>query len=143
MKKIIIMIVIFASSSLFAAESKNDDIRMLLELTGAAKLGIQIMDQMIEMFKQNMPDVPEKFWSDVMKEVKGDDLIKLIIPIYDKYFTHDDIKELIKFYNTPIGKKVIKLLPQITRESMEAGQKWGKELGEKIKNKLEQEGYKL
>jgi hypothetical protein len=75
MKRIIIVIVLFASSSLFAAESKSDDIRLLLELTGAAKLGIQIMDQMIGMVKQNMPDVPEKFWSDVMKEVKVDDLI--------------------------------------------------------------------
>jgi hypothetical protein len=143
MKKIVIMMLLLASSSLFAAESKQEDIRTLLELTGAARLGIQIMNQMIEMYKQNMPNVPEKFWSDFMNEVKVEDLIRLIIPIYDKYFTHDDIKELIKFYNTPIGKKVITLLPEITRESISVGQEWGRALGERIKNRLEQGGYKL
>lgn len=36
-----------------------------------------------------------------------------MIPIYDKYYTEDDIKQLTDFYQTPIGKKVISSTPLI------------------------------
>ena len=140
MKKIVFLLLF--SYSLFASNSKHNNIRNLLELTGSANLGIQMMNQMIVNFKQAMPNVPEKFWTDFMKEVNTDDLIKLIIPIYDKYFTKDDIKKMINFYNTPIGKKTIKLMPLIMQESMVAGQEWGKQLGEKVAKKIKEEGYK-
>jgi uncharacterized protein len=31
------------------------------------------------------------------------------IPLYNKYFTHDDIKQLIKFYESPIGKRSVEV----------------------------------
>lgn len=136
------MFLLLLSLSLFASSNKHNDIRELLELTGSAHLGIQVMNQMLVSFKQAMPNVPEKFWNDLMKEVKTDDLIELIVPIYEKYFTKDDIKELIKFYKTPVGKKTIKLLPKITQESMVAGQEWGKKISEKVVKRLSEEGYK-
>jgi hypothetical protein len=38
-------------------------------------------------------------------------------PIYDKYFSSDDLKELVAFYKSPIGEKFVKLMPQIYQES--------------------------
>lgn len=32
-------------------------------------------------------------------------------------------------------------MPQISQESMQAGQVWGKEIGEKVMRKLKQKGY--
>lgn len=38
--------------------------------------------------------------------------------LYDKYFTDDEIKDLIAFYKTPTGQKAIEILPQLSEESM-------------------------
>ena len=83
----------------------------------------------------------EKFWDDFAKEIKAEDLVNLIIPIYDKYYTEDDIDQLISFYNTPTGKKMIETLPIVTQESMTAGQAWGKLIGEKVIQQLTEKGY--
>jgi uncharacterized protein len=87
-------------------ESKiQKDIKILLEMTGSAKLGVQVANQMITSFKTTYPDIPDKFWSDFMEELEAEDLNSIIIPIYEKYYNHKDIKKLIKFYKSPIGKK--------------------------------------
>ena len=49
--------------------------------------------------------------------------------VYDKYLTHDEIKGLIRFYETPLGQKTLSVLPQIVSEMQESGNKWGGELG--------------
>ena len=117
------------------------DIRELLVLTGSAEMGIQVMGQMISYFKESYQAAPDEFWNQFMDQFQADDLINLILPIYEKHYTHQDIKDLIAFYKTPIGKKSIEVLPNITQESMTAGQQWGAELGEKIVNELKKEGY--
>ena len=133
--------------------TKNEEIKRLLELTGAKSNAIQSMnmmcDQLLPSLKKAYSNVPERFWDDFMAEFKAeaniDELIDMIIPIYDKFYTEDDIKELIKFYDSPIGKKVISNMPQIMKESMLAGQEWGRKLGEEIGKKVEkrikEQGY--
>ncbi len=123
-----------------AQKAKLEDIRKLFAATGSADIAVQIMNQMVESFKTTMPNVPEKFWQDFMKEVKSDDLIEMIVPIYDKYLTHEEIKGLLGFYQSPVGKKFVSVLPQVTQESYLAGQKWGTELSEKVIKKLQDQG---
>src|SRR3954469_5105376 len=76
---------------------KQKDIRKLLKITGSGELGTQVMSQMIGSMKKSMPQVPEKFWGDFMKEVHTDELVDLIVPVYDRNLTQDDVKELIRF----------------------------------------------
>jgi uncharacterized protein len=116
---------------------KQKDIRKLLKITGSGELGTQVMSQMIGSMKKTMPQVPEKFWGDFMKEVHTDELVDLIVPVYDRNLTHDDVKELIRFYESPTGKKFVSVLPKITQESMVVGEKWGRELAMKVVNKLQ------
>lgn len=118
--------------------SKSQKINQLLELTGSGKVGIQVMNQMMNSFKSSYSKVNEQFWEDFKNEVKAEDLEKMIIPIYDKYYTESDIDQLITFYNSPIGKKMIATMPQVMQESMIAGQAWGKQIGEKIQAKLKE-----
>lgn len=39
-----------------------------------------------------------------------------VVVIYDKLFTDNEIKDLIVFYNTPTGKKMIEKLPEMQKE---------------------------
>lgn len=41
--------------------------------------------------------------------------------IYSEYFTIDEMQELITFYQTPIGKKLIKTRAEITRQTQVVG----------------------
>jgi hypothetical protein len=121
------------------AAAKRQDIRKLLELTGAAKIGQQIAAQMIPMFKQGNPQVPQKFWDEVQKEFNPESMLELVIPIYDKNLTHEDIRGLIAFYQSPLGRKMAAVTPQITQESMQAGQQWGMQIAQRIQKRLEEQ----
>ncbi|MBA0884000.1 DUF2059 domain-containing protein [Flavobacterium undicola] len=121
--------------------SKSNKINQLLELTGTGKMGIQMMNQMITSFKTSYSKAGDKFWDDFKNEVKAEDLEKMIIPIYDKYYTESDIDQLIVFYNSPVGKKMISTMPQVMQESMIAGQAWGKQISEKVIEQLKAKGH--
>lgn len=121
---------------------KQRDIRRLMVLTGAGDLGIQVTDQMLASFKESLPQVPDTFWQEFRKDINANALIDLCVPVYEKHLSHSDIKEMIRFYETPAGKRVVKALPLITQESMLAGQKWGQDIAQKAVEKLQKSGYK-
>lgn len=45
---------------------------------------------------------------------------KSLYNIYDKHYTEQDLRELIAFYQTPIGKKVVAVSPLIESETLKA-----------------------
>jgi hypothetical protein len=68
-------------------------------------------------------------------------LIRACVPAYSKYYTHDEIKQLIAFYETPLGRRVVEVTPSITQETMLIGQTWGEKLGQDIVDELIKDGY--
>jgi len=50
-----------------------------------------------------------------------DETIEKMIPIYAKYFTAAEARQLTEFYKTPIGQKALASLPQASNESIQAG----------------------
>lgn len=144
MKKILTLItlVVFALHVSAQTNAKREKIKTLLELSGSSKLGLQVGKTMIDAFKKNYTDVRAEFWEEVAKEINADDLIKLVIPIYEKYYSEEDIDQLINFYKSPIGKKMQEVTPLLTQESMAAGQVWGREIAEKVVAKMKEQGYK-
>lgn len=70
-------------------------------------------------------------------------LKKQFIPLYDEYFTHEEIKEVLKFYKEPIGQKCIKVMPILTQRGMELGEQWGASLAPKINADLRKKGLNL
>ncbi|MEY2868498.1 MAG: hypothetical protein RIR01_953 [Bacteroidota bacterium] len=121
--------------------TKTEKIKQLLELSGSGKMGIQVMDQMMSSFKSSYSVVKQEFWEEFKKEINPDDIENMILPIYDKYYTEADIDQLTAFYKSPIGKKMIQTMPLVMRESMVAGQNWGKEIATKVLARLKEKGY--
>lgn len=127
--------------------AKDADIRKLLEVTGALKIGNMmtesVVKQMSESFAQSRPDFPaalvDSLAMDVSRifsqgiSVKGG-LMDQMVPLYHRQFTHEEIKGLLAFYQSPLGKKVAQTLPALTQESMKLGQEWGEALGPKIES---------
>ena len=119
--------------------AKEADIRRMLDLTGAAGLATQIMDQMEQgirpMMTNSLPPgeyrekLVELFFEKFKSKIDSNQLIAMIIPIYDKYYTHAEIKSLIQFYESPLGKKVATSMPKVMAESQAAGGQWGQQIG--------------
>ena len=143
MKKVTLLLLacLLLNTAFSQAASKTDQIKQLLELTGSGKLGIQVAEAMIGSFKQSYSTVPEEFWTAFSKELNADTLIAMIIPIYDRHYSAAELSQLIDFYQTPLGKKVVAATPLIMQESMQAGQSWGREIGEKVYEQLRKGGY--
>ena len=47
--------------------------------------------------------------------------------VSDRHFSSAELRQLISFYQSPIGQKIITELPAVTQESMEAGPAVGDE----------------
>jgi hypothetical protein len=47
---------------------------------------------------------------------------EMMIVVYDKFFTLEEIKDLLVFYNSPTGQKMIKIMPELAAESMQVTQ---------------------
>jgi len=121
--------------------AKRTEIRKLIELTGAANISADALRKIIDPLRAGFPQVPEEFWNTFIKEVHSDELIDLVVPIYDKYYTRDEIQDLTRFYQSPIGQKTIKVLPKLSAEAIDAGQEWGKMVADRAMRKLREQGY--
>jgi len=96
---------------------------------------------MVGSFRTTYPNVDPTFWDDFLKEVKPEDLVNMVVPVYDRNFTDAEIDGMLAFYSSPVGQKVLSKLPVVLQESMQVGQTWGQELSKKIMQKLQQKGY--
>src|ERR1700734_253848 len=44
-----------------------------------------------------------------------------VVPIYAKAFSMEDLQGLIQFYESPLGQRVVKTLPEVAQSSQRAG----------------------
>lgn len=116
--------------------SFQKDIRRLIDISGSLGNAEMMMNTMISQYEDLGLNIPEEFWEEFKKEFNTDDLAQMVIPIYAKYYTHEDIKALIAFYESPIGQKLIENTPMVLQESMEMGSKWGQEMAARVVEKL-------
>ncbi len=123
---------------LFAEPAKPESIRLMMKKTGAVNIGEEMMKHMLPSLKQLSPNAPESFWKEIMTEMDMSDAIELLVPIYQKHLTEQDVQAINRFYDTDAGKRLIKANPKIMEESMAVGQKWGREVAEKVIKKLKE-----
>lgn len=136
--------ILFSFSTMAQNSAFDNDIRKFLKITNTEESFQQVMPAMIAQFKTLRPDIPNDIWKTLAKEMKREGasgLIEKMIPLYKKHFTHGDIKGLIAFFESPVGQKYAEKTPIITQESMAVGQEWGKEIAQKVQQKLKRKGY--
>ena len=113
-------------------DSFDADIVKMQQLNGS---GDAMFSQIVMQFKSVKPGVTEEQWAAVKKDVfdvEVAELHKQLIPAYKMYFTQDDVKAIIAFYETPTGKKLAEKTPLIAVEAMQSSQAWGMGLFGKI-----------
>jgi hypothetical protein len=127
---------------------KEANIRRLVELSGVKSnmaSSVAAMSTMIRasLEKAGMNNEKARTFSDlVLAKMQGkmasrfDSLLEMLMPIYDKYYTNEDLEGLIAFYGSPLGKKLLKSMPEVLRESQTAGYQWGSKIGEESEREV-------
>lgn len=123
------------------APAKLDQVLKFMRLTGANNLADQMVQQMLASFQQAYPKVPASFWRSVIKKNETDKLIRQVAQIYGQYLTQHDVKELIAFYSSPVGRKFVAMQPKLVQESMVFGQQWGERMSQRVMKELKRKKY--
>lgn len=139
MKKIIstLALLLIVSTTAFCQTDKeySETLKKYFDAVGNTDATNAGLEQMVEMFKSQFPDIDSQQWDKISKEifaVSMNDYFEIIVPIYQKYLTKSDLEEMIKFYQTPIGQKVSKSNTLISKELISATQQMGMELSKKL-----------
>lgn len=111
-------------------------IEKMFALTGAKSLMEKQLTLIIPISKKAHPELPDEFWRRFAQKMKIDDLTTQIYPIYDKYFTVEDLKAFIAFYETPAGQKMTTTMPQLMQEITTTSSQWGAKVGKETAEEL-------
>jgi len=168
--KAILFTLVFALFTIHLADAgvkaitpeKKSNIRRLIELTGLEDVVLLSADNVVDKIfpilrnaiAKDNPAVTEAVFaimktttiSLVKRQISSPGgLVDRVIPIYDRHYTHGEIIALIKFYESPLGRKMISIRPEITREGIVVAEQWLKYLEplliQAIEKSLEKEGY--
>jgi hypothetical protein len=73
--------------------------------------------------KQIADKYMNKCWDIINTEWVWENIKDQYVEMYMKYFSENEIQEMLQFYKSPTGKKVVELMPQIMKEGTLIGQK--------------------
>jgi hypothetical protein len=137
-----LFVVIASDASVAKEESAVDrDIHDLLDATGAFSIIQQMIQGQAQSIARSQPSIPKEFWDDMFGRYKKEDFYALITPVCRRNMSPEDIKGLLAFYRTPLGRRVLASLPKITQESIGVGQLWGQKVIKDIAAEAKKRGY--
>ncbi|WP_339616611.1 DUF2059 domain-containing protein [uncultured Gilvimarinus sp.] len=126
MKKLLAAALMTLCMSTQAAEPVYE----LMDLVGSKDQMDQMSTQMVTMIVSSNPAL-EPHRDDIQawttKYFTWDAMKDDMAEIYRKYFTDDEIKKLIEFYETPVGQKAIEVMPQLFQEGSQIGMRIAQE----------------
>jgi hypothetical protein len=120
-----------------------------MEVTGAAKLGEQmaslVSNSILEGFMKGNPDVPARAVEIVQEVLEAefagafdgpDGLLEKMVPIYAKYLDHQEVRGLLAFYESELGRKTIAVMPSLMQEGAQVGEAWAEEIMPRVEKRI-------
>jgi hypothetical protein len=124
MKKLFTVVAFFfIANAAMAQDAFKADVLKVIQQSGAAAPMQMAKEQVME-------NIPLTKRADFSKDFDATlpMLYEEIAKIYMETYTHDEVKEMLKFYDSPVGEKMASSLGEITKKSNAVGQEWGMEL---------------
>ncbi len=127
MKKIFCLLsfMLMVAMPLYAQEvsaPKKELILKFIDVFGTKRTMAQNLQAMFEDMGPNDPQTKT-----FKENVSVDEIIEKLIPLYDKYFTEDELKACITFYSSPDGQKLLTTIPLLMRDSVDISAKYFEE----------------
>jgi uncharacterized protein len=105
---------------------KEKAIRHLMELNGSSKLADNMTEavslQVKNAMSRNLPaERLQKFMDDFNQKLTArspaNEVASAEVSTYSQHFTMEDLQGMIQFYESPVGQRMAKALPQVMQES--------------------------
>ncbi|HVF90153.1 MAG TPA: DUF2059 domain-containing protein [Blastocatellia bacterium] len=94
--------------------------QMLSQEAKQRRLSEKEMKELEDYLNRTSARLTSKFRELFAKRINIGEVIEQIsYPLYDKFFTEAELKDLVGFYKTPTGLKAIKVVPELMGESMQ------------------------
>ena len=110
--------------------AKETAIRHLLDITGGAKEGENINEGMTGRVKEVMtrtlpadqlPKFMDTFTQKYTANAPPSAVTDAVVKIYAQHFSLEDIQGITKFYESPVGQRMVKEMPDVARDSQDVG----------------------
>lgn len=116
------------------APASKEDIQRYLDVIHSRELTrgmVTAMSQgthqmMHELYLKHQNELPPDYESkmtammdDMLRGMPLEDMMKAMVPVYQKHFTKGDIDQLVAFYGSPTGQKILRQMPAIMAEAMQ------------------------
>lgn len=173
MKKLLFALFFLSSLHFNAQESTyHGDVLRYLTMNGTANQYSAAIDQLFELLGKQYKDqnVSSDVWSELKKETTPElnKILNMLVSAYRGTYEHEDIKNMIAFYETPTGKQLLadktaldyeqqkqasvfynsptgqKILTseqEISRRVGEVSEIWSRDLYRGLVDKLAEKGY--
>lgn len=119
-------------------QSKEQLIRTLVNLTDTPEVQALFSQELIDrvssaisMFgptlnPQTMNVISQQTRAVVSEHINdGDALYSVLAPVYEKHFNLIELNQLVQFYKSPLGQKLVNTSPELMSETMDLGSQWG------------------
>jgi hypothetical protein len=130
--------------------------RELIVVKGGAAMFEPVIPGVIETAKNSLvPTNPNltKELNDVAAQLRKDydgkkaELVYEVALIYAKHFTEQELKDLVAFYKSPLGQKMLKEEPLALDQGMKRAQDWSQDFSEavlmRIRTEMAKKGHPL
>jgi hypothetical protein len=128
----------------------------IVNVTGAMALFNPLIPGVIEqaknLFLQQNPGL-SKDLNEITTKMRADltprfgELTSEVAKLYASHFTEAELKELLAFYKTPVGMKLIVEQPKVGEEGLKFAQTWANNLSDevivKMRDELKKRGHTL
>ena len=110
--------------------AKEAAIRHLMDITEVNKEGDNITVAITSQVRNVMgraipadqlPKFMDTFTQKFTTSAPSTAVTDAIVPVYAKHFSMEDIQSLTKFYESALGQRVVKTMPEVAQESQTAG----------------------
>ena len=149
--------VAMASPAAFAADAASiATAKQVLTVTGAPTMFQPLIAGVVEqarlLYLQQNPGLGKDL-NDVANKMRADlqprfsELVDEMAKMYADAFTQQELKDILNFYQTPTGKKLLDQQPKLVDASMSFAQDWANKLSEEVtaamREELVKRGHKM
>lgn len=122
--------------------------KVFLEKSGSAAVSQQMVSGILAAQKASLEranpgktaeinEVIGLMQAEFAKEIPA--MIDAMAAVYAGHFTKDELAEVTAFYDSPVGRKMVKEMPQIVAETLTVAQTFGQKIAVEVLSKLKPE----
>ena len=91
-----------------ATDEYKETLKKIMDFSGTSTTTGDFLQRLSSIMKLNAPKKDEAYWNEFSKNWKEkveNKVFEMYMPVYEKYFTLEELKAVAAFYESPVGKK--------------------------------------